>query len=252
MSSTQTNLLIKLLHDPDVRVRANVIEALESIGNKNVVGILLRYKKDKDERVRANTLKALWNLGYEDIEESLTEMLLDSNQSTQSSAIWVIGEIAHNQNDFQSLLRMVELEEDPEIRLKVNRAKRKIKLREREIRILVIDDDKEFMRSFFQYLAKDGFHILAAFNGETGLRSALIQKPEIILVNYKLPDMSGNEVIMSLKRDQLTRNIPVFLLSEPGNDDNQGEPVIDNLSGYLSKPLEYETFIEKVKVLFDI
>ena len=250
LSSTQINLLIKLLHDPDERVRANVIEALESIGNKNVVGILLRYKKDKDERVRANTLKALWTLGYKDIEEPLVEMLLDSNESMQSSAVWVIGEIAHNQNNLQSLLKMVEHEDDPSIKLKVNQAKRKIQLREREIRILVIDDDKEFMRGFFQNLAKDGFHILAAFNGETGFRSALIKKPEIIVVNYKLPDMDGNEVIIKLKGKEITKNIPVLMLLESNKKEKLG--VDKEFNDYLIKPLEYDDFIDKIKILFNI
>lgn len=253
LQNTQTNLLIKLLRDPDSRVRANVIEALEYVGNPNVVGILLRYKMDRDERVRANTLKALWNLGYRDIENALSDMLFDQNTSMQTSGIWVIGEIGHNEPSIKKLLRIVEHEEDPAIRLKVLQAKRKIKLREKGLRVLVIDDDKDFLKSFFYKLARDGFHILAAFDGESGIKSSSQQMPDLILVNCELPDISGIDITKKLRNGGAARHIPVVMMLAGSPQKETADRIKDGgAHSHLVKPFEYEDFLEAVQDIFDI
>jgi len=214
LNQTETSLLVKLLRDPDARVRANVIDALESSGDSNVIGILMRYKMDRNNRVRANAIKALWNLGHREIEDSLREMLFDSDPKMHSSAVWVIGEIGHNQPKLKDLLKIVEHDEDPLIQDNIARVRKKIAWREKGVRVLVIDNDREFLRELFRKMAHDGMHIIVAFDGKAGVVAAVKQKPDLIVLDLHIPQLNGLAVLEKLKNEESTRNIPVVVTCE--------------------------------------
>jgi len=244
----ETTLLVKLLNDPDSRVRANVIESLEAMGNRNVVGILMKYKRDKDNRVRASTLKALWSLGYRDIEGSLREMLLDKNSRMRASAVWVIGEIGHKQTDLKDLIDIVEDDEEKIVQASIERAEKIIIWREKGYRILVIDNDKKFLQEFIRRLAGDGFHVFAAFDGKDGVSTALKQRPEIILLNLRIPEMNGLEVLKELKAQEATRRIPVVVMCDSNSSVLIKKASEAGVNDYLFKPFTYEQAKEKIKL----
>ena len=244
----ETTLLVKLLNDPDSRVRANVIESLEAMGNRNVVGILMKYKRDKDNRVRASTLKALWSLGYRDIEGSLREMLLDKNSRMRASAVWVIGEIGHKQTDLKDLIDIVEDDEEKIVQDSIERAEKMIIWREKGYRILVIDNDKKFLQEFIRRLAGDGFHVFAAFDGNSGVSTALKQRPEIILLNLRIPEMNGLEVLKELKAQADTRRIPVVVMCDLNSSVLIKKASEAGANDYLFKPFTYEQAKEKIKL----
>jgi HEAT repeat protein len=98
------DLILSLLNDKDQRVRANTIEALESLNNKRIVPILLRFRKDQNNRIRGNVLKALYNLGFHDIEPDLSEMLKSTNHLMQASAIWVMSKIKFTSGTIEDLI----------------------------------------------------------------------------------------------------------------------------------------------------
>lgn len=244
----ETTLLIKLLNDPDPRVRANVIESLEAVGNRNVLGILMKYKRDKNDRVRANTLKALWNLGYKDIESFLLEMLQDPNPKMRASAVWVIGEVGHKQTDLKALIEIVEDDDDEMIQDNIEKARKKIIWREKGLRILVVEDDKKSLQELFRKLARDGFHILAAFDGKTGVSTALKQRPEIIILNLRIPGMNGLEVLKELKAQEVTREIPVVVMCDLNSSMLIKKASEAGANDYLIRPFAYEQVKEKIKL----
>jgi DNA-binding response OmpR family regulator len=82
-----------------------------------------------------------------------------------------------------------------------------------DMKILLIDDDQDFVQIFETALAKDGFQTVASGTGEDGLAKAKSEKPDLILLDQVLPDLSGNDVLKSLKADDQTKAIPVIFLS---------------------------------------
>ena len=113
----------------------------------------------------------------------------------RASAVWVIGEIGHKQTDLKDLIDIVEDDEEKIVQESIERAEKIIIWREKGYRILVIDNDKKFLQEFIRRLAGDGFHVFAAFDGENGVSTALKQRPEIILLNLRIPEMNGLEVL---------------------------------------------------------
>ncbi len=99
--------------------------------------------------------------------------------------------------------------------------------------LLVIEDDPQFVAILTQLADKYHFGCLHAMTGAQGIELARNHQPSAIILDLGLPDMDGQEVLARLKNDELTRQIPVHIVSarEPGAVSNSGA------IGYLTKPV---------------
>ncbi len=80
-------------------------------------------------------------------------------------------------------------------------------------KILIIDDDSQLSDLFYTKLIAENFVGLKAFNGKEGLEIAKKEKPDLILLDLKMPIMDGAETLGKLHEDKDTSEIPVFILS---------------------------------------
>ncbi len=86
-------ILIEALQDPDTRVRANVIESLGLLpAPAGLVKLLLPYLEDTDNRIRGNAIRALWNLGYHETQGVINEMLEAEQEGMRLTGLWLVGE----------------------------------------------------------------------------------------------------------------------------------------------------------------
>ncbi|MFH1068297.1 MAG: response regulator [Candidatus Glassbacteria bacterium] len=247
MKQNESNLLMKMLNDRDARVRANVIESIEAIGNRNVLGILMKFKFDKDNRVRGNTLKAIWKFGHKDIIEPLEEMLVSEEPKMRATACWVIGEIGHGQPELQSLLKVVNNDTDQMVRDNQEKAQRKINRREQGLSVLVVDDDLKFCQEICRQLNKDGLRATAAFSGKLALSSTEKSAPDIILLDLRMPEMNGLEVLKALRSQPGTAEVPVVVLSDLNSSILLKQVVKSGANDYLLKPCSYEQVKTKLQ-----
>jgi len=79
--------------------------------------------------------------------------------------------------------------------------------------ILFIEDEEAFQKTFGEILSEEGYKIISAAEGVTGLDLAKKEKPDLILLDLILPKKDGFEVLRDLKADANTKNIPVIVLS---------------------------------------
>ncbi len=87
------------------------------------------------------------------------------------------------------------------------------------MKVLLVDDDEALLTIFQTTLTKDGFEVVTALNGQSGIDKAKTEKPDFILLDQVLPDIQGNEVLSTLKADIETKGIPVAMLSNFGQTD---------------------------------
>ena len=80
------------------------------------------------------------------------------------------------------------------------------------------------------------YRLLTAMLGHQGLELARTQHPRLILLDLNLPDMSGEEVLVRLKNDPLTRDIPVVMVSADATNGRAQELLAQGAWGYVSKP----------------
>lgn len=87
-------------------------------------------------------------------------------------------------------------------------------------RILIVEDDKFLRELISQKLAKEGYDITEAVDGEEGAKMAKEVKPDLILLDLILPGIDGFEVLSKIKADPLSSSIPVIILSNLGQKED--------------------------------
>jgi two-component system, OmpR family, phosphate regulon response regulator PhoB len=85
--------------------------------------------------------------------------------------------------------------------------------------VLLVEDDQSVLEMYQLKLELDGYRVSTATDGEEGLRKAEELRPDIIFLDIRLPKMDGFEVLRRLRGQENTREIPVIILSNYGEDD---------------------------------
>ncbi|WP_029489284.1 response regulator [Ochrovirga pacifica] len=121
------------------------------------------------------------------------------------------------------------------------------------LNILLIEDDTIEVMKFKRALSVlDLNHkVHNAANGEEALKF-LEQKdrlPNIILLDLNMPKINGIEFLSILKKDEVLRYIPTIILSTSNNKKDLLECYKIGIAGYVIKPLKYEDYVSKIKVL---
>ncbi len=116
--------------------------------------------------------------------------------------------------------------------------------------ILVIEDDLEFATTLKRFCAERNFRFLHAGDGFTGLILAEQYRPDGIVLDIKLPGLSGWEVLESLKKNEKTRSIPVHIMSV---EDTPDQAASMGAIGFLNKPATLESLdvaFKKIESIF--
>ncbi len=80
-------------------------------------------------------------------------------------------------------------------------------------KILFIEDESALQKTFGEILRQEGCEMISALDGETGLRLAETEKPDLILLDLILPKVHGFDVLKQLKENKTTKEIPVIVLT---------------------------------------
>lgn len=87
------------------------------------------------------------------------------------------------------------------------------------MRLLLVDDDQALLTVLSASLKKFGYDVVTASTGNEGIEKAKVQKPDMILLDQVLPDIQGNEVLQTLKANPETKEIPIAMLSNFGQNE---------------------------------
>ncbi|GAB4273889.1 MAG: hypothetical protein Kow0056_01470 [Coriobacteriia bacterium] len=118
-------------------------------------------------------------------------------------------------------------------------------------RILAVDDEPTITRLVQAALERDGHEVLTASNGDEALLRARTEKPDLILLDIMMPGMDGHEVLMRLRDDISTENIPVVFLSAVGDVAEQLEGLEEGAVDYITKPFSPADLRSAVRDLLD-
>lgn len=117
-------------------------------------------------------------------------------------------------------------------------------------RILVIDDE-EATRFFLEKgLSEAGYSVLTAENGKYGVQKAQEQKPDLILLDIKMPEMDGGETVGLLRGDSRTKNTPIIFVTGLVEKDEVEDGFIKGSKGvdqyFIAKPLNMDEVLQFV------
>lgn len=121
------------------------------------------------------------------------------------------------------------------------------------MKILLIDDDEDLVNIFSAALRKAEFETDFALMGQEGLNKVKAAKPDLILLDQVLPDMSGNDILKNLKSAEDTKGIPVILLSNFSQEELVKGAIDQGAVDYLFKyQVEPKDVVNKVKAALNI
>ena len=116
-------------------------------------------------------------------------------------------------------------------------------------RILVVDDIESNVRLLHAKLTAEYYEVLTAHDGPTALALALLHRPDLILMDIQLPEISGLEVTKWLKEDDDLAHIPVVAVTAFAMKGDEERIREGGCEAYISKPISVSHFLETIRRL---
>lgn len=120
---------------------------------------------------------------------------------------------------------------------------------ETPIKILVIEDEQDIQTLLDYNLGKAGYNVLQSDNGEDGLLMAIENRPDLILLDWMLPLLSGLEVLRQLRNRADTRDIPVIMLTARGEENDRLRGLDGGADDYITKPFSPAELLARVRAI---
>ncbi len=115
--------------------------------------------------------------------------------------------------------------------------------------VLIIEDNEKNMKLARDVLQVRGYRTLEAVTGEDGVRLALENKPDLVLMDIQLPGINGVEAFRQIRANAATAHIPIAALTASVTPTDRGEIMAAGFDAFLSKPINLKEFLETVKRL---
>jgi two-component system cell cycle response regulator DivK len=113
--------------------------------------------------------------------------------------------------------------------------------------ILIVDDSEKNRKLARDVLRAAGFRTLEAATGDEAIAVAATQRPDLILLDLRLPDMDGTDVARTLRGGSETGRIPVVALSASPLTGGSDRLLAMGFDGYLQKPIDVRAFPQQVR-----
>jgi DNA-binding response OmpR family regulator len=115
-------------------------------------------------------------------------------------------------------------------------------------KILIAEDEPTLNRALSEFLAEEGFEVMAVFDGEEAVKLAKTKEPDLIILDIILPKKDGYEVLDDLKANEKTAKIPIILLTNLESAENIQKAFDKGAKTYLVKSnYKLEDVVRKIK-----
>jgi DNA-binding response OmpR family regulator len=112
--------------------------------------------------------------------------------------------------------------------------------------ILIVDDEPKIVKLARDYLEKNGFRVISAGDGPTALALARRERPDVIVLDLRLPGMDGREVCRALRRES---DVPVIMLTALAEESDQVAGLELGADDYVTKPFSPRALVARVRAL---
>jgi len=114
-------------------------------------------------------------------------------------------------------------------------------------RILIVDDEADLVSVLRIGLEIEGFEVIAASDGEEGLRKAREDRPELVVLDLMLPKLDGYRVCRALKFDERYRNLPIVILSARSGEQDRRLAFDMGADAFVSKPYDMAALVKLIR-----
>ena len=116
-------------------------------------------------------------------------------------------------------------------------------------KIFIIEDETSIIQLVQHTLEKVGFIISSAINGNEGLKELKKFKPNLLLLDWMLPDLSGIEICKNIRKDINFKNLPIIMLTAKGEEEDKIKGLESGVDDYLTKPFSFNELLARIKAV---
>lgn len=116
-----------------------------------------------------------------------------------------------------------------------------------QAKILLVEDEPENQLVIGLILTTEGYNVITADRGDTAIKLATAEKPDLILLDVMMPEINGYEVLEHLRSNPETAGIPVVLLTALAQEKDVERAVEAGVNGFVAKPFEPAELISCVR-----
>ncbi|MBD5539880.1 MAG: response regulator [Lachnospiraceae bacterium] len=121
---------------------------------------------------------------------------------------------------------------------------------DKQKKILVVDDDQNMLQLLYSFL-RDSYRVTMVSSGKDALESLRKQKPDLMLLDYLMPEMNGKETLEIIRNDENLKDLPVFFLTGVSDSNKISECLKLDPSGYILKPIGKFSLLAKIRAYFE-
>lgn len=118
-----------------------------------------------------------------------------------------------------------------------------------ESTILIVDDEAAIRDMVGITLDLAGFSSISAENAHEAHVSIIDRKPDLVLLDWMLPGGSGIELARRLRRDEITSNLPIIMLTAKTSEDNKVQGLSEGVDDYVTKPFSPRELVARIKTV---
>lgn len=111
--------------------------------------------------------------------------------------------------------------------------------------ILIIDDDKNLLKSFEKMLMGEGYEVMTATSGEEGLSAVRESVPDLVISDLRLPGINGIEAFVAIR--EIEPGIPAIIMTAYSTPASAAEAIALGAFGYVLKPFDIQEMLDLIK-----
>ncbi len=116
-------------------------------------------------------------------------------------------------------------------------------------KVLIVDDDPDILDLLDIILEAEGFNVNKANDGEEALKQIQKQPPDLLIIDFKMPKLTGDKVCQKLREDILLRHMPIIMLTGKSEVKDKVHGIDAGADDYIVKPFEEKELIARIKMV---
>ena len=116
-------------------------------------------------------------------------------------------------------------------------------------KIFIIEDEPSIIQLVQHNLEKEGFIVSSSINGNNGLKELKKFEPNLLLLDWMLPDLSGIEICKNIRKDMKLKGLPIIMLTAKGEEEDKIKGLDSGVDDYLTKPFSFNELLARIKAV---
>ena len=116
-------------------------------------------------------------------------------------------------------------------------------------KIFIIEDEPSIIQLVQHNLEKNCFIVLSSVNGNDGLKELKKFQPDLLLLDWMLPDLSGIDICKNIRKDNSFKDLPIIMLTAKGEQEDKIKGLDSGIDDYLTKPFSFNELMARIKAV---